>query len=132
MGKDCCSPPAVGHETDITSLVPSGEKKSCCQGSCRCDSNDAEPSDTTNSGQKESALEELDDCCSPVDGKCEESQTEKDDDAPECCKGKVGPCCDTSCLDRLATRECELSATTALGLNSESNTKYEPGEKGFQ
>lgn len=27
-------------------------------------------------------------------------------DAPDCCAGKTSPCCDTSCLDRLAVREC--------------------------
>lgn len=27
--------------------------------------------------------------------------------APACCEGKPSPCCDASCLDRLAGRECE-------------------------
>ncbi|POR36622.1 P-type cation-transporting ATPase [Tolypocladium paradoxum] len=32
---------------------------------------------------------------------------------PDCCEGKLSPCCDDSCLDRLALRECEagLAAT---------------------
>ncbi|KAE8149773.1 E1-E2 ATPase-domain-containing protein [Aspergillus avenaceus] len=30
-------------------------------------------------------------------------------DEPSCCRGKARPCCDTSCLDRLALRECEMS-----------------------
>jgi hypothetical protein len=29
------------------------------------------------------------------------------DDAPSCCQGKKAPCCDTSCIDRLALRECQ-------------------------
>lgn len=27
--------------------------------------------------------------------------------APECCKGKPSPCCDNSCIDRLALRACQ-------------------------
>ncbi|KAH6692573.1 copper-translocating P-type ATPase [Plectosphaerella plurivora] len=30
-----------------------------------------------------------------------------DSDTPSCCEGKIAPCCDTSCIDRLALRECQ-------------------------
>ncbi|KAI8169865.1 P-type cation-transporting [Colletotrichum sp. SAR 10_70] len=56
-----------------------------------------------------------DDCCAPV-AKAEEnckkgccsspapkSQEEK---VPSCCEGKTSPCCDSTCIDRLALREC--------------------------
>lgn len=38
---------------------------------------------------------------------------EDDANAPDCCRDKVGPCCDVSCIDRLAMRECEGTAATA-------------------
>jgi Cu2+-exporting ATPase len=30
---------------------------------------------------------------------------------PDCCKDKPSPCCDVSCLDRIALRECEKGPT---------------------
>ncbi len=30
-----------------------------------------------------------------------------DADDPACCKGRASPCCDTSCLDRIARRSCD-------------------------
>lgn len=35
----------------------------------------------------------------------------QDPEDPSCCKGKTNPCCDVSCLDRLAARECGGQAT---------------------
>lgn len=53
--------------------------------------------------------EQKDDCC--VSGSCEEAKNDNDgDDAPDCCRGKSSPCCNASCIDRLAIRECEMSA----------------------
>ncbi|CAG7951698.1 unnamed protein product [Penicillium salamii] len=47
-------------------------------------------------------------CCTA--GKCKGTGKNDQSDAPDCCRGKVGPCCDTSCLDRLALRECSKNA----------------------
>ncbi|KAJ5652736.1 hypothetical protein N7507_010162 [Penicillium longicatenatum] len=113
MGCDYCGPP------DATPLAAPSEKTSSCQDSC-CDSDDAKPLDTTASGLKEPTPEKPDDCCSP--GKCADSKAENPTDAPACCRGKVSPCCDTSCLDRLALRECEVSATAVPGPSSQPNT----------
>ncbi|KAG8167288.1 hypothetical protein KVR01_002977 [Diaporthe batatas] len=47
--------------------------------------------------------------CGPSskDGCCDDTKPEPEDPKnPSCCKGKSSPCCDTSCLDRLAAREC--------------------------
>lgn len=41
-------------------------------------------------------------CCSAP-----EPPLSADTPAPGCCEGKAAPCCDQSCLDRLALRECE-------------------------
>lgn len=29
--------------------------------------------------------------------------------APPCCSGKLSPCCDMACIDRVAKRECEAA-----------------------
>ncbi|CAM1509619.1 Fc.00g033580.m01.CDS01 [Cosmosporella sp. VM-42] len=33
------------------------------------------------------------------------------DETPACCQDKPGPCCDVSCLDRLALRECDVNCS---------------------
>ncbi|RAL06014.1 cation-transporting P-type ATPase PCA1 [Aspergillus ibericus CBS 121593] len=75
-----------------------------CQDSC-CNSINAEPLDNMAPGHGEP-----DDCCSPS-----KSSDNNDNDAPDCCRGKVSPCCDTSCIDRLALRACEMSAPGPTG-----------------
>lgn len=64
---------------------------------------------------------ERDDCCSS--GKCEDDKTQLVTNKPDCCRGKVGPCCDMSCLDRLAMRECEVNAATVLSSGTQTNSK---------
>ncbi|KAK0717484.1 E1-E2 ATPase-domain-containing protein [Lasiosphaeria miniovina] len=39
-------------------------------------------------------------CCAP-------DAASKEPEAPECCENKQSPCCDETCLDRLALRACE-------------------------
>ncbi|CEL11969.1 hypothetical protein ASPCAL15063 [Aspergillus calidoustus] len=119
MGCDCSGPPAPAPEPDVTPISAPTEETTSCQDAC-CDSDDTEPLDTTAPGQGEPTLEKPDDGCSP--GKCTDNKTENDTDAPDCCRGKVGPCCDTSCLDRLAMRECEMSAAAAPGPNGQPTT----------
>ncbi|EJP65280.1 copper-transporting ATPase [Beauveria bassiana ARSEF 2860] len=57
-------------------------------------------------------------CCSESDDTPLLADTSLDqgkDKAPDCCAGKSGPCCDTSCLNRLAMRECEDGPDTCDG-----------------
>ncbi|KAM3490920.1 hypothetical protein MY3957_005765 [Beauveria namnaoensis] len=57
-------------------------------------------------------------CCSESDDTPLLADTSLDqgkNKAPDCCAGKSGPCCDTSCLDRLAMRECEDGPDTCDG-----------------
>ncbi|KAI2671307.1 hypothetical protein LCP963914a_9668 [Penicillium roqueforti] len=117
MEGDYCGLPTPAPEPNVTALAAPSEKPSSCQDSC-CDSDDTEH--TPAPGQKTPAPEKLDDCCSPE--KCADNKSENHTDAPDCCRGKVSPCCDTSCLDRLAMRECEMSAMAAPGPNSQPNT----------
>ncbi|KAM0244231.1 hypothetical protein ACHAP5_006444 [Fusarium lateritium] len=118
MGCDCCGPPALATEPVVAPIAAPIEETSSCQDSC-CDGGDSDdqPPETMDPGQGEFNHSKLDDCCSS--GKCADDDKAKDDtDAPDCCRGKVSPCCDTSCLDRLAMRECEMSAVTAPGANA--------------
>ncbi|EAL90942.1 cation-transporting P-type ATPase PCA1 [Aspergillus fumigatus Af293] len=119
MGDDYCGPPAPVSESDVMPLAAPSEKTSSCQDSC-CDNDDAEPLDTPAPGQKSPTPQKPDDCCSA--GKCADNKTENHTDAPDCCRGKVRPCCDTSCLNLLAMRECEMSATAASSPTIQPNT----------
>ena len=123
MGCDCCGPPAPAPELVAAPTATPIEETSSCQDSC-CDGSDgdAEPLKTKDPGQGEPNQENPDDCCSS--GKCADKKAAKDStDAPDCCRGKVGPCCDTSCLDRLAMRECEMSAVAAPGANAKTKSE---------
>jgi Cu2+-exporting ATPase len=93
-----------GPEPDIMPLEAPSEKTS------------------TASGQKVFTPENPDDCCSS--GKCADNKPQNHTDVPDCCRGKVSPCCDTFCLDRLAMRECGMSATAAPGPNIQPNSEY--------
>ena len=123
MGCDCCSPPAPTPELVAAPIAASIVERRSCQDFC-CDSGggDGERFETKERGQGEPNQEKSDDCC-PA-GECSEDEAENDTDASDCCRGKVGPCCDTSCLDRLAMRECEMSAVAAPGGDAQAQSEY--------
>ncbi|KAF5252122.1 hypothetical protein FANTH_2870 [Fusarium anthophilum] len=114
MGCDCCGPPAPAAES-VTAETPPPSDIGSCKDAC-CDGGDA----ATEVEEKEPANKErLGDCC--ASGSCEEPNK---DDAPECCRGKTSPCCNASCIGRIAIRECELSAShnpDATGCGSSSS-----------
>lgn len=116
MGCDCCGPPAPTTEPVAAPIAAPIEETSSCQDSC-CD----EPLETKDPRQEELNQNVPGDCCSS--GKCTDDKAKDDSDAPDCCRGKVGPCCDTSCLDRLAMRECEISAVAAPGANAQTKSE---------
>jgi Cu2+-exporting ATPase len=120
MGYSCCGPPAPAPEPDVTPIAAPTDEMSGYQDSC-CDRDHAKPLHTTAPGQAEPTQENLVDCCSP--GKCTDNKIKNDTDAPDCCRGKVSPCCDTSCLDRLAMRECEMSAAATPGPNGQPTSE---------
>ncbi|ODM17940.1 hypothetical protein SI65_06728 [Aspergillus cristatus] len=85
-------------------------------------------------GTKDKAT--ADDCCTPSQPKqdrekgcctvLEQPQAENDPNEPGCCDGKPSPCCDVSCLDRIALRECE---NTMSSEGSEHTTHECKGSK---
>ena len=108
MACHCCGPTALGPQPAAGSIVVAPIEERGCQDSC-CDSGhgDAEPLETEDPGQKKSNDEKpADSCCAA--GECTDNEVENDTNVPDCCRGKV-KCCDASCLDRLAMRECEMS-----------------------
>ncbi|VUC27564.1 unnamed protein product [Clonostachys rosea] len=112
MESDCCGTPAPILEPapELAATKEPGACQSGCCGGQNAETRGAEPP-----LEKESDPEIIeDDCCGT--GKCTDDVNKEDFDAPECCRGKASPCCDTSCLDRLALRECSISAAA----NSES------------
>jgi hypothetical protein len=109
MESDCCGTPVPALEPPPAPTAT--EKAGACQAGC-CGGQSVETRDAEPSIQKEPNEEKIeDDCCSA--GKCVDDVAEEDSDAPDCCRGKANPCCDTSCLDRLALRECGMSAATS-------------------
>ncbi|KAF4472836.1 Cu2+-exporting ATPase [Fusarium albosuccineum] len=113
MGCDCCGPPAPAPEPVAAQIVPDNDDVASCQDSC-CD---GAPPEDKDPAQGAANIEDADDCCSS--GNCADGKANDDTDAPDCCRGKVGPCCDSSCLDRLAMRECALNAAVP-GLNAQA------------
>lgn len=62
-----------------------------------------------------------DDCCSGRDAICSGAKesgaadvaNRGSDEVMDCCRGKPSPCCDESCLDRLALRECDTGSESS-------------------
>lgn len=123
---DCCSSGKCEDEkaqdgTDQPDCCSSGEcddkkaQDNCCS-SGKCEDDKAQD-DCCSSGNFDDEKAQ-DDCCSS--GECENDKVQDDTDQPDCCRGKVSPCCDSSCLDRLAMRECEMNAAI-LGSGAQTN-----------
>ncbi|OBR04273.1 Copper-translocating P-type ATPase [Colletotrichum higginsianum IMI 349063] len=70
-------------------------------------------------------------CCSSSPSNQEVKVTE--DKAPSCCEGKTSPCCDSTCIDRLALRECTAKKSFASRRSSKataSDNSCTGGENG--
>ncbi|KAL2156690.1 hypothetical protein VTH82DRAFT_1435 [Thermothelomyces myriococcoides] len=129
----CCGKPDSPPPEEPNSKNPpprdQGDVDSCCDG---------ESSDQprfVKAGRDESVQE--DGCCAPKSsaGDCNESCCSAPTPAPvpappkpsptedlptsSCCEDKPAPCCDQSCLDRVALRECEKYASS---LSTDSST----------
>lgn len=84
---ECCAGPKSTSPERLNSV--------CCEST----GNDAAPKESA-----ETKMDCEDRCCAPS-----EPSVSKTADPP-CCEGKPSPCCDTSCLDRLAQRSCDSSS----------------------
>lgn len=105
MACDCCGPPAQPPASTLTQSDKASSQCSdnCCDGTEQVsikDEHDQKPDDSSSADKTTHAAE-------------------SDDNAvPDCCRGKRAPCCDVSCLDRLALRECEGGDAAAQGENT--------------
>lgn len=105
-GDGCCA----GGEPSKAPVVRLSET---CKDAC-CDGEEAVEAASTDS------------VASCKDACCDDTKPEVEDPKnPSCCKGKSSPCCDTSCLDRIAAREC-----TGQGAGSSSKGACGKGRDG--
>lgn len=93
----CCndqSTEAIGDK-DVPSCGASAAKEACCVGN-----------PTTEAGKLDPSV-----FCSrtPL---LSDPATSVESTVAECCEGKSSPCCNETCLDRLALRECNMNSST--------------------
>ncbi|GAB1317121.1 P-type cation-transporting [Madurella fahalii] len=119
-GSGCCAKPASAPPeqpkaapADPESAPVQHDGDSCCDDTNVMTKNDPDGSGLATTAPDEStendgchtpapAVPSCNDCCSaPKPTRLDATPV------PNCCEGKVAPCCDQSCLDRLALRECE-------------------------
>ncbi|CAG8425578.1 unnamed protein product [Penicillium salamii] len=108
MGHGCCGGSPAPPSEPIGMPIASPTETKDGQDSSS-DGDPKSPGDGTLNSQDSLPLKPTG-CCTT--GKCEDTGKNDQSDAPDCCRDKVGPCCDTSCLDRLALRECSKNAVT--------------------
>lgn len=107
MEDDGCRPPEI--------------VSTCCQNGC-CDGPTNKTQGGAGSGTRNVKFDN--DCCTPKsnDHGCQKSYLSAPEkshielpERPSCCKDKAFPCCDVSCLDRIAWRECKDQRPAAQG-----------------
>ena len=128
-GSGCCGEPAsVSHKQPssdpASGAVVQNDRDSCCDDADLA-IDDENPDQLGIVGATRDELTENENCCAPrttarptPDSDCKkgcrsapEPPRSDDTPVPGCCEGKTAPCCDQSCLDRLALRECENSGS---------------------
>ena len=120
-GDDCCSSNSSqgGCEGSCCSVTKLGKTESCAKvGKSQDDSSCGDHHKSTGDGCCGSNSTEQDcqkSCSVPKRG-----NTKKSLATPDCCDGKTSPCCDVSCLDRIALRECENINSRVEPRDSES------------
>ncbi|KAL7909975.1 E1-E2 ATPase domain-containing protein [Trichoderma velutinum] len=114
-------------DTECNKRIQSDDKP--CQDTCCGESVEEQQTDKT-CENKAQEIDLKDDCCAPQisQSSCSKGCCSKGDKpcpdlmkAPPCCEGKVSPCCDQTCLDRLALRECE-GPGSGLGTGKPTST----------
>lgn len=116
-----CADACCAEEVEQPAATPEAEPKDTCGDGC-CGG--GEPSKTTEAkpgatcedaccdGEEAVKVASTDSGASCKDACCDDTKPEVEDpENPSCCKGKSSPCCDVSCLDRLAARECTGSSS---------------------
>lgn len=126
----CCA----GEDEQPEATTEAAAKDTCGDGCCA----GGEPSKNTEAklagtcedgccgGEEAVKVASTDSGASCKDACCDDMKPEVEDPKnPSCCKGKSSPCCDVSCLDRLAAREC-----AGQGADSSSKGACDKGRDG--
>ncbi|PTB74191.1 heavy metal translocatin [Trichoderma longibrachiatum ATCC 18648] len=117
---------------ELSNYDNSDEEQSC-EDSCCGGGDKVQDEPACQNKSKAANLE--DDCCAPrpsCNKSCcsiKERPCPDDEPKPDCCKGKSSPCCDQTCLDRLALRECE-GLEPGHGDTSKSSSSCSRGRNG--
>ena len=118
--EDACKDACCGSKEEAVPDIKEKAIKDCNDGCC-----DVEPAQVTKTdnncsdsccdkpepAQPSNADNHCSDGC--CDSKAQPKKDTEDPTVPDCCRGKPSPCCDESCLERLALRECDSSSTKA-------------------
>ncbi|KAK9368310.1 copper-translocating P-type ATPase [Lipomyces kononenkoae] len=105
-----CSNERRGYMTTKASLPGDSHDTRCCQPSEKAD----EEGDC--GAQSKATAQDIFSC--ETKEICRSELRAEDPNNPGCCKDKTYPCCDVSCLDRIALRECAKGKTVSQ-LNEE-------------
>lgn len=107
---DCCQEACCAEDKASTARQGLRENESCQDRCC------AEDSSSSATQSPREGVSCQDTCCdntrSTKGGDTHDAHADSPGKAleyPPCCAGKPSPCCDKSCLERLAARECEQS-----------------------
>ncbi|KAH7385553.1 hypothetical protein DE146DRAFT_667448 [Phaeosphaeria sp. MPI-PUGE-AT-0046c] len=98
----CCAPQTQGTPDPSSSVCEADDvgtvcsSDSCCQPEVEGDSGE----DVAKCCDSLPAIKN--DCCTSTST----SSKSNCSDRPSCCEGKISPCCDSSCIVRVAVREC--------------------------
>jgi Cu2+-exporting ATPase len=108
-------------------------KNDCCSGANPqlrddgCQSTEGTPTDRLDRGGKEPQYGSS----KPTSKNCEKGCCSaqkpveaRQQNAPSCCEGKPSPCCDSSCIDRIALRECRDGKIVTLSSANTGNSKF--------
>jgi Cd2+-exporting ATPase len=99
--KPACSDSCCGTDE------PTGDNSSCADTCCQKYSLSASQCKGETTGDNEAACQDSKPACSDSCCATEAPTTTSKPSVTDCCRGKPFPCCDESCLDRVALRECD-------------------------
>ena len=120
-GSTCCAPPkalpAVIHPSTPPLLNNDAVDSTIAREDACCQIQPDTEVKICSTGSASNILEN-DDCCSSESVDVEPQDLKQ----PSCCEGKVSPCCDSSCIDRIALRECATDGKSQLTRGLQSAT----------
>ncbi|KAF9869860.1 copper-translocating P-type ATPase [Colletotrichum karsti] len=145
--KGCCGSMAEAKPTESLSIISNKEdqcapkikveddcKKGCCGSAIESKPSMKRAAVSAVEGNSGPEKAKAEDDCNKVFCSARPAMVEQDP-APSCCEGKTSPCCDTTCIERLALRECtgiKRTASRASGKGPEvtSTVDLERGTSG--